>query len=271
MQRNPHKDKILKTIQKLSYRHSAWNVFSDFIELSALSIANSADKKTEVWEAREKQYLETIGKYSPDEQKLFPTMFADLVDALTYSLTWENAPTDILGEIFHELELHNQYKGQFFTPQHICNFMGAIALGDSKGQIEEHGYIGMAEPACGSGAMVFGLAWAMMEAELNYCTQLVVEATDIDLKCVHMCYLQLALYGIPAIVIHGNTLTLEKWSVWYTPVFIFHVWAWKVKRERKQGNTGNESPKEPELEQAEPVKAGEQLSLFDIEGGEGNA
>ena len=135
-------------------------------------------------------------------------MFADLVEALTYALTWENAPVDILGELFHELELHNQFKGQFFTPQHICDFMGKIALDDSKADVERLGFISCCEPACGSGAMVLGFARAMMDAELNYCSQLVVEATDIDLKCVHMTFLQLSLYGIPAIVIHGNTLTL---------------------------------------------------------------
>jgi len=231
MQRNPYKDKILKTIQKLSYRHSTWNVFSDFVEMSALAIANSVDlKNSGTWETREKTYLEIINKYQPDEQKLFPELFAYLVEALTYALTWQNAPVDILGQIFHELELHNQYKGQFFTPQHVCDMMGAIVLGDSKEQIEKYGYISMAEPACGSGAMILGLARAMMEADLNYCTQLVVEATDIDLKCVHMCYLQLSLYGIPAIIIHGNSLTMEKWSRWYTPVYIMHGWQWKVKR-----------------------------------------
>lgn len=45
MQRNPHSDKILKTIQRLGYVYSTWNVFSDFVELGALAIANSADKK----------------------------------------------------------------------------------------------------------------------------------------------------------------------------------------------------------------------------------
>ena len=260
MQRNPWKDKILKTIQKLGYRHSTWKVFSDFVELSALAIANSADKKTDIWEAREKQYLEIIGKYSPDEQKLFPELFAYLVEALTYSLTWSNAPVDILGEIFHELELHNQYKGQFFTPQHICDFMGKIALGDSTEQVEKYGYIGLAEPACGSGAMVLGFAGAMLEAELNYCTQLVVEATDIDLKCVHMCYLQLALYGIPAVVIHGNTLTMERWSAWYTPVYIIHGWRWKAQREVAK-------PSKDAPEESKSVVTGEQMTLFDMEVG----
>ncbi len=32
-----------------------------------------------------------------------------------------------------------------------------------------------------------------------------------------MTYIQLSLYGIPAVVIHGNTLTQEAWSEWFTP------------------------------------------------------
>ena len=62
---------------------------------------------------------------------------------------------------------------------------------------------------------------------MNYCAQLVVTATDIDLKCVYMCYLQLALYGIPAVVIHGNTITVEEWSYWFTPVYVIHGWRYK--------------------------------------------
>ena len=255
MQRNPHKDKILKTIHSLAYRHSTWDVFSDFVEMGALCVANSVGRGTPEWEAREKQYLKTIGKYGKDEQKLFPAMFADLVEALTYALTWDNAPVDILGVIFHELELHAHFKGQFFTPQHVCDFMGKLTLGDSKAEVERLGFISCLEPACGSGAMIFGFARAMMEAELNYCSQLVVEATDIDLKCVHMCYLQLSLYGIPAIVVHGNTLTMEEWSRWHTPVYTVHGWRWKRKRAI--------APKPEGTKSIEPAK---QLSLFDMEG-----
>ena len=260
MNRNPHKEKILKTINTLAYKYSVWNVFGDFVELGALCIANScAVKNSEEWEKREKQYLETIGKYESDEQKLFPEMFADLVDALTYELTWSNAPVDILGQIFHGLELHNKYKGQFFTPQHICDFMGAISLGDSADAIKERGYITVCEPCCGSGAMVLGFLKAMFDAEMNYSTQVVVTATDVDLKCVHMCYLQLALYGVPAVVIHGNTLTLEEWSRWFTPVYIVHGWRWRsgcVSNLDKHGvqEPKEETPKAPD----KPV----QLSLF---------
>ena len=175
MRNNPYQEKILKTIQRLSRIYSVWNVFVDFVELGALCIANScAGKNSPEWEKREKQYLETLGKYQPEEQKLFPEMFADLVEALQYELTWTNAPTDVLGTLFHELELHNEYKGQFFTPQHVCDLMGMIALEDGEEAIRKRGFITMSESCCGSGAMILGFARAMLEKNLNYCEQLVV-------------------------------------------------------------------------------------------------
>jgi hypothetical protein len=42
-----------------------------------------------------------------------------------------------------------------------------------------------------------------------------------------MTYLQLALYGVPAVVIHGNSITCEEFSRWYTPVYILGGWVWK--------------------------------------------
>lgn len=257
---NPYRTKILKAIQKLGQVHSVWDVFSDFVELGALCVANSVTPKgSELWEKREKQYIDTINKYKPDEQKLFPEMFADLVQALDYELTWRNAPTDVLGALFHELELHNKYKGQFFTPQNVCDMMGKITLGDGESLLNDRGFISLNEPCCGSGTMVLGFAGAMLEKEMNYCAQLVVLATDVDLKCVYMCYLQLSLYGIPAVVVHGNTLTLEEWSHWFTPVYIAHGWEWRLRSSGKADKHGAQTPQAEKQEQ--PVEP-EQLTLF---------
>ena len=56
---------------------------------------------------------------------------------------------------------------------------------------------------------------------VNYARNCFMEANDVDIRCVHMTYLQLALAGVPAIVRHQNTLTRECWSVWYTPAYLF--------------------------------------------------
>jgi len=155
-------------------------------------------------------------------------MFAHLVMALEEKAQ-TSGPEDILGAIYHELELHNRYHGQFFTPQHVSDMMAMLTCGqdDYQGVIAEQGYISMCEPTCGSGVMVTSMCKAMKKVDLNYCTQLVVTAVDIDLKCIHMTYLQLALYGVPAVVIHGDSIAIKEWSRWYTPVYLLNGWVWR--------------------------------------------
>lgn len=220
-----YRKEIVKTIGDLGYRHSTWQVFSDFVEMSAIALSNTVD-----WihrEEREKRYLEIINTYSKSEQQRFPEMLAYLTNAMEDSLALDGGPTDILGQVFHEMELHNKWKGQFFTPVPVCEAMGMMMVGDKAQMVKEKGFITVNEPCVGSGAMVLGFAKAMKANGINYCSQMVVTAQDIDLKCVHMAYLQLSLYGIPAVVIHGNTLTVEEWSRWYTPVYMLNGWIWR--------------------------------------------
>ncbi len=221
---NIHKDNIIKLIQKVSYRHQIWQVFSDFVEMSAIAISNSVDWPQS--EKREKQYMDIVSRYEPKEVELFPELFGELISALEDELTG-GGPGDLLGEVFHALELHNKWTGQFFTPGHICEMMGQIVIGDYDSVIAEKGYVNLSEPCARSGAMVLGFAKAMQQKKYNYCSQMVVTAVDVDLKCVYMTYLQLSLYGIPAVVINGDTLLAKEYSRWYTPVYILDGWRWK--------------------------------------------
>lgn len=224
MNRSDSYKNLIKSINKVSYRHNAWKVFSDFLEMSAIAISNSVDLIHR--KEREKRYLEIINSYEKEDQEIFPEMFAYLVNALEYELD-TRGPTDVLGKLFHELELHNKWKGQFFTPIHICEAMGMMTVEDKEHFIKEKGFITVAEPCVGSGAMVLGFAKAMQEKGLNYCSQMVVTAQDIDIKCVHMTYIQLSLYGIPAKIIHGNSITFESWAEWFTPTYILDGWMFK--------------------------------------------
>ncbi|MBQ3255855.1 MAG: hypothetical protein IJA67_00365 [Oscillospiraceae bacterium] len=65
--------------------------------------------------------------------------------------------------------------------------------------------------------MLLGFAGVMKKPKYDYTEKMCAVATDIDLKCVHMVYIQLSLYGNPAVIIHGNALTVEEWSHWFTP------------------------------------------------------
>jgi len=127
------------------------------------------------------------------------------------------------------MDLGSKWHGQFFTPYHLCRLMAGMMVDDHmRGLIDARGFIRANEPACGGGAMVIALAEEMYAAKINYQQHLHVVAQDLDLKAVHMAYVQLSLLHIPAVVIHGNTLALEERSHWLTPAHIMGGWEWKL-------------------------------------------
>ncbi len=220
-----HQKDLVKLITGLAYRHSQWQVFADFVEMAALSLSNAIDLAH--YEQREERYMEIVKRYKPEELAKFPQMLAALTMAL------EEETSDVLGKTFHDLELHNKWAGQYFSPYHLCRMMAKITLGDKadlEARIAERGFLTAQEPAAGSGAMVIALAQEMRDAGINYQQHLHVTAVDVDPKCVHMAYLQFSLLHIPAVVVHGNSLSLEEYGQWYTPAHIMGGWNYKLKR-----------------------------------------
>lgn len=220
-----HRSNLVKLLRANAGRHNLWDVFGDFIEMSALAIANKVDLAQ--FEEREKRYLSIVRRYEPHEVARFPQMYAELVNALEYG------PDDVLGKVFSELELHNASRGQFFTPYSLCTLMANMQVQDGSGfreGIEQRGFVSVSEPACGAGAMVIATAEAMLGAGINYQQHLHVIAQDIDSRAVHMAFIQLSLLHIPAVVILGNTLMMEEREHWYTPAHVLGGWQCKLDR-----------------------------------------
>ena len=257
-----HQKELLKLFNSLAYRHSAWQVFADFNEAAAISISNAVDWARR--EKREERYMQLIQRYSKEELARFPQMLGELVLAL------EDQPGDVLGKTFHELELHNKWAGQVFSPYPLCQMMAQMTLADPesvRAKIAERGFICAAEPAAGSGAMVIALADAMGKMGINYQQHLHVTTTDIDIKCVHMAYTQLSLLHIPAVIVHGNSLSLEEHSHWYTPAHIMGGWSGRLKHAFAGEHSVEPMPKSPPKEapqsQPEPMAPKPtQLMLF---------
>lgn len=224
--RNPEKE-LVKLFEKLAHRHDRWKVFADFCEMAATAWSNRVDPTH--YEKREARYLEIVKTYDRSEMALFPQALGHLVMAL------EDGMTDVLGRVFHALELHNKYAGQFFTPDAVCQMMAAVTVGDGaevRERIARRGFVTAMEPAVGSGAMVIALAKAMMEAGINYQQHLHVTAVDVDPKCVHMAYVQFALLHIPAVVIHGNSLAVQEYDHWHTPAHVMGGWVERLRQMR---------------------------------------
>lgn len=179
---------------------------------------------------------------------------------------------DVLGKVFDELDLGNSARGQFFTPYHLCKLMAAQLIGDGsdlRARIAERGFITVNEPAVGAGAMIISMAESVQSAGLNYQQCMHVTAQDVDSRAVHMAYLQFSLLHIPAVVILGNTLTLEEREHWYTPAHVIGLWNVKLNRGHSLGSGLDESPaKAEELHALLPgcldqnLPRGEQISLF---------
>jgi hypothetical protein len=226
----PSSETMASLIKKLAYSHGVHEVFCDFIEAAAISISNAVDIPRR--EAREARYMQIVKRYTPEEVNCFP----ELLGMLTMQLE-EGGPADVLGRLFHELELHNKYAGQFFTPYEICRMMAKMTMGDKatlEAQIAATKFITVSEPACGSGAMVIAFAQAMKDEGINYQQHLHVTAVDCDLKVCHMCYLQLSLLHVPAVVIRANTLSAFPFGEkpedrWYTPAHVWGNWDWRLK------------------------------------------
>lgn len=210
------KANMIKLFNEFNYKYSLWDVFQDFLFISAATISNSIDfirrKK------REEEYLKIVKKYDAKDLDRFARLFAELV------ITLDKTPVDILGELFMEMELGSKWKGQFFTPYHLSLLTAQLTISDSLKGIEEKGYVTFNEPTCGSGGMIMAFSEAMKQSDYNPQRQLKVIAQDLDIKCVWMAYIQLSLLGIPAVVYHVNTLSLEFYDEWYTPFYILGNW-----------------------------------------------
>lgn len=88
---------------------SRWQVWSDWITMSAIAVSNATDQSH--FDEREKQYLSIAKKYTRPEMEAFTEMLALLVVALE-----DNPEQDFLGELYMCLSLGNDHAGQFFTP-----------------------------------------------------------------------------------------------------------------------------------------------------------
>lgn len=219
-----HHRAFTKLFQENCHRHRPHAVFADFCEMAALSVSNAVDLSQR--QPREERNLQIVKSYDRDELD----RFAQMLDCVTMAL--EDGMHDCLGKLFMALEMSNHWKGQYFTPWEVCGLMARMTLNDARAQIEARGYITVSEPAAGAGAMVIAVADTLREQGFNYQKCMHVTADDVDPTAAHMCYLQLSLLHVPAVVVVGNSLTLEERGHWYTPAHVLGGWGRKL-RERQ--------------------------------------
>jgi type I restriction-modification system DNA methylase subunit len=197
-------------------------------------------------EVLESEHLQIRKRYKPEDEEAFSKLLGVLIILL------DSEPRDILGQLYMSLELENTQTGQFFTPPEISELMARLMYGDMLKNLEKP-FITLAEPACGAGGMVLAFVNVMISHGHDPACKLWVQCQDIDRTAALMCYLQMALWNIPGVVIVGNTIAAEVREVFYTPAH--YLWGWNH-RLRAWENTNTQAQEIPREEPApEPVAA----------------
>lgn len=280
--------KFSKLFLGLCHIKSHWEVWADFIAMSALAISNSLDREGSTHDAREQEYLTSVGKYTKAEQQIFPQLFGLMVEALE-----NDSNQDFLGEMFMGFSLSNHWKGQFFTPYNVCRLTAEMQLNDLETRIEKQGWVGISDPCCGAGAMLIAARNVMVQKRLGPTTALYV-AQDIDRTAALMCYLQLSLLGCAGFVVVADsfkypitgpgrtplliTPTPEQ-EIWLMPALYNDVWYGRIQWERmrlalegldimtskspiQKKTPSQKRPKIKPVPQSLNKEAGGQLTLF---------
>lgn len=226
-----------KVFSRLCNSQSSWQVWSDFVEMTAIAISNTCEIRDKVRQDREKRYFDIIGQYSKSEQDIFPQLVGILVSSLQ-----RNQEQDFLGEMFMALELSNHWKGQFFTPYCICKAMATINIQDAANKKGAKGYMTINDPACGAGATLIAARNALELSRIGS-TEVFFVGQDIDRIAAMMCYIQLSLLGCAGYVVIADTIShpvtgpmlwpnlTEYQDAWFMPMnFIEPIWVLRLSK-----------------------------------------
>lgn len=237
-------ERLVEEIQNLGRIHGLNTVFTNFLELTALSLAIQMDPVNRA--ERQERYEELAKSVDREVLSAYGRMTYFLLQTIQEYLS---DPKDILGKIYTRLNLSTEWNGQFFTPNSVSRMMAELL--QIPGELPEgEECITINEPACGSGTMIYGTVWVMQKNGFDYRRRVLFVAQDIDIRCVWMTYIQCCLYRIPVVVIHGNTLTQEEWSYWYSRD-VLQILATKVCSSQTDGKQPSEEHRNQKQEIAE--------------------
>ncbi|WP_050028955.1 N-6 DNA methylase [Verrucomicrobium sp. BvORR034] len=222
--RKPHHE-FAKCLREADSSRSLWESFSDWLNLAYLSLSQAAHKVRtgSLDDAKEQGYLELIGQYKN------PSKMSEALAIVVNALEMDRY--DFIGSAAGELELLNQWNGQFFTPKTVCDLMCQMTLGECRPDPEHR--LRIAEPACGAGAMAIAATEVLKEngfAPWHYW----LDCTDIDHRMFKACYIQLTLCGVPAVVRHGDTLRATQHRAEPTLVAVLHPYRYTAKELAEQ-------------------------------------
>lgn len=212
MKNQDYKKDFIKCLEGIDRSRHAYDVFNDFLELSSLSLYNSIANDKNI----EEQFMKLSKPYGDTKQ------FAELLGIVAIAL--EKNPCDFLGEVYMQAGFGNKNNGQFFTPYHVSELMAKVSLSKEcvNESIQTKGYISVSDPCCGAGGLIIAASQAILQMGFNPQKVMMFQCRDIDISCCYMSYIQTSLLGLTGAVIHSNTITMEEWRAYVTPLSLLN-------------------------------------------------
>lgn len=197
---------VWKELERAMNYNSRDVIFEDWLDLalnSLLALSDNMSRKNIIGKLKENkldgkyndEYLKIASKYGEGEVGKRPIDYLCTAWALLVNETKEKQK-DILGDIYMEMITFGQH-GQFFTPEHITDFMAEIV--DIK---KEKIY----DPCCGSGRFLLSAAKRNPDAMLI--------GADLDSRCVKMAVLNMWMFGLNATISRANSILMETYQTW---------------------------------------------------------
>lgn len=141
-------------------------------------------------------FRQCLDRYSREQGE----EFRRILDIYTQAV--EDDPfRDILGELFMRLDINSVRAGQYFTPLHLAEMMARMQFDRAvfEQQVQDKGIVAVCDPAVGSGVMLLAFAKVVHDELGRWGTsKLRLYGNDIDIRCVHMCRIQIRMNGLDA-------------------------------------------------------------------------
>lgn len=193
---------LLATLDEAARRSgvSRGQAFEDFLHMTVCALSGGE---------MEGEYLQVVEKHSNGKRgrrgcDKLSELFGRVIAVM------EETRQDVLGDLFQGAITYGE-AGQFLTPDSITQLMAEMTLGEVGMERLESRTV--CDPCCGSGRML--LAVADRQPHWEFIGQ------DVDLRCVRMTAINLALRNRYGYVIWGNSLGAEQKLIYRTG-FNFH-------------------------------------------------
>ena len=202
---------IAESLQTVARRgHSIGTVFDDWLDLLLYALA--AGDHEAAYQQTAEQYA--FNGYPQGDRGI------DHLSKATGQLFEGMIQTgaDILGDVYHILGKGNDELGQFFTPHNVAMFkVEMLEIVENTSSEYERGDRSAAaldarhslmDPACGSGRLLVPAARGHPDGWYT--------GVDLDSTCAKMAALNLVFCNVDGQIVHGNSLTMEAYTVYDT-------------------------------------------------------